>query len=220
MKNNQVMVGLTTGRAAVLEALREQPDPVSIEALSRVLGRHHNTVREQVTWLVDHGLVQRLRKPTEGRGRPPWLYEARGPRPGDDDYVELAAALAWTIQGSNAEEAREQALAAGLHWAEQLAAGRDAHPLPSARAARQRTLELLEDLGYEPTADARIDRVVLHRCPMLQAAHQFPDVVCSVHLGLLRGTLAAHGGDPDRAQLTPFAAPGECRARLLAPRQD
>ena len=220
MKNNHVVAGLTTARAGVLEALMNQPDPVGIEALAAVLGRHHNTVREQVTWLVDQGLVKRIPQPTSGRGRPPWLYHAHGPRPGDDEYVELAAALAWTIQDNGGDETQEQALAAGRHWGAVLADARGCTAQPTAHEGRLRTVEVLDDLGYEPTPDEEVDQVVLHRCPLLQAAHRFPGVVCTVHVGLVQSVLDANGADPRRAELTPFAAAGECHLRLLAPPSD
>ena len=71
MKNTQRSGAVARGRAAVLHALRSQPDPVDIESLAQAVGRHTNTVREQVTWLVEHGHVSRVRQPSEGRGRRP-----------------------------------------------------------------------------------------------------------------------------------------------------
>jgi predicted ArsR family transcriptional regulator len=214
VKNNQSDTGLTRGRAAVLAALRGQPDPVGVEALAVVLGRHPNTLREQLSWLVQRGLVVRVAQPALGRGRPAWLYSARGTRPADDDYVELAAALAWTLEPS--EAGREQALEAGRHWGEQLVDARGPAPVPSPEVGRRWTVELMADLGYEPEADETDDLVVLHRCPLLQAAHRFPDVVCTLHLGLVQAALERNGADPARADLRPFAAPHECHLRLHA----
>ena len=47
-------------------------------------------------------------------------------------------------------------------------------------------MEVLEEMGYAPQPDARIDRVALTRCPLLQVASNVPEVVCNVHLGLVR----------------------------------
>jgi predicted ArsR family transcriptional regulator len=211
----QTANGLARGRAAVLAALRDQPDPVGIDALAQATARHPNTVREQANWLVAHGHVTRIRQPQDGRGRPAWLYEARGGRPGDDDYVELAAALAWQLQDAS-PDTQAEALAAGRRWGEELVARRGAAAVPSPGAGRRWTVELLDDLGYAPDAGPDDRDVVLRRCPLLQAAHRFPDVVCTVHLGMVRATLEANGANAEGSELIAFSAPGECRLRLGA----
>ena len=38
-----------------------------------------------------------------------------------------------------------------------------------------------------------------------------PAIVCSVHLGMLRGVLDEYGADPEGSALVPFAEPGACR---------
>ena len=199
----------------MLSALRNQPDPVGIDALAQATARHPNTVREQLNWLVAHGHVTRIRQPQAGRGRPAWLYEARGGRPGDDEYVELAAALAWKLQDAS-PDTHAEALAAGRRWGEDLVVRRGPVPAPSPAAGRRWTVELLDELGYAPVADAEDRDVVLHRCPLLQAAHRFPDVVCTVHLGMVQAALEGNGAASDGSELVPFSAPGECRLRLEA----
>lgn len=213
MKNARAATGLARGRAAVLAALTAQPDPVGIDALAQATARHPNTVREQVNWLVAHGHVTRLREPRDGRGRPAWLYQARGSRPADDEYVELAAALAWRLQDTSAD-AHAEALAAGRHWGDDLVDRKGAAPTPSPEAGRHWTVELMDELGYAPDPDDGARTVVLRRCPLLQAAHRFPDVVCAVHLGMVRRALERNGAPADEADLTPFSAPGECLLRL------
>lgn len=198
----------------MLAALQAQPDPVGIGALATALGRHPNTVREQVNWLVARGFVWRRPQPRTGRGRPSWLYQAHGPRPGEGHFVELAAALAWRLQDSI--DGPNQALAEGQRWAEEILTKRSAKVGASARSGRLHVVEVLDDLGYEPTADTDVTTVTLHRCPLLQAAHEFPEVVCTAHLGLVRTILTHTGADPEPVELTPFSAPGQCRLRLLA----
>jgi predicted ArsR family transcriptional regulator len=199
----------------VLLALRNQPDPVGIDALAQATARHPNTVRDQLNWLVAHGHVTRVAQPQVGRGRPAWLYQAVGTRPGDDDYVELAAALAWRLQDGS-PDTHAEALAAGRRWGDDLVARRGAVPEPSPAAARRWTVELLDDLGYAPAPDDEDREVVLHRCPLLQAAHRFPEVVCTVHLGMVRSALEGNGASAEGSELVPFSAPGECRLRLGA----
>ena len=45
---------------------------------------------------------------------------------------------------------------------------------------------------------------------LLDAARRHTEVVCSVHLGLVRGALAAYGASEDGTALEPFAEPGAC----------
>jgi len=213
VKNMPSASELARGRAAVLRALLDQPDPVGIDALAQATARHPNTVREQVNWLIDHDYVTRVRQPQEGRGRPAWLYQARGPRPGEDDYVELAAALAWRLQDAS-PDTHAEALAAGRRWGSELVARRGASAEPSPATGRRWTVELLDELGYAPAPDAEDREVVLHRCPLLQAAHRFPEVVCSVHLGMVQSALEANGASAEGSELHPFSAPGQCHLRL------
>jgi len=88
----------------------------------------------------------------------------------------------------------------------------------SAVAARRAVVKLLDGLGFDPTADARVGVVKLHRCPLLAAAHQHQEVVCGVHLGIVRGALDEMGADAERTESTalqPFSEPGACRLDLL-----
>ena len=214
MKNQRRVVGLTEPRATLLEILSRQPDPVSIDAIVEKTGRHPNTVREQLNWLVGNGLVERVKAPSEGRGRPAWLYFVPGERPHDDEYAELAAALAWTV--SEAADPEEEGRLAGRRWGEEICERQQITRASTAREGRAVTVAVMDELGYAPDPDQRFDRVKLRRCPLLQAAHQFPEVVCSTHLGLVEAVAGRAGADPDRVDLVPFAEPGICRLRLLA----
>ena len=53
----------------------------------------------------------------------------------------------------------------------------------------------------------------MHRCPFRDLAEEHGDVVCSVHLGLIRGALAV-GAPVTATRLEPFVEPSLCRARL------
>jgi predicted ArsR family transcriptional regulator len=211
VKNNR----LTRSQQAVLAALRDQPDLVEIEALALHLGRHPNTLRDHLGVLLDRGLVERHPAPSDGRGRPRWLYGTVEP-PAVDENAELAAALAWRL----AHRERDPASAArevSRHWATEIVARERLEPQPTARAGRTQVVGVLDRLGYAPVPDSKVDRVALTRCPLLQVASDVPEVVCNVHLGLVEELLTVSGADPTRASLTPFAAPGRCALRLLAP---
>lgn len=91
--------------------------------------------------------------------------------------------------------------------------------------AHTAVVHLLTDLGFAPEQDTRpgdgsaggttsAQVVHLRRCPLLEAAYQHPDIVCSVHTGLVEGALAAAGDRATTVDLEPFAEPGACRLTL------
>lgn len=213
MKNRPAAPALTRPRAALLEALREQPDPVGVGALAALSGRHPNTVREHLDRLVEVGLVVRHAAVPHGRGRPAWLYQALGPQPAEDDYPEIAASLAWSLGGPG-KDAAAMARAAGRRWGRELSRERGGTPRATRESARRRAVSLLGDLGFMPEADDEVARVRLTRCPLLQAAHANQDVVCTLHVGLVQGVLEQNGAPDERVSLLPFAEPGACLLRF------
>ncbi|MEV4417809.1 helix-turn-helix domain-containing protein [Catellatospora sp. NPDC049609] len=110
-------------------------------------------------------------------------------------------------------------------------------PPGSLDEAAARATALFTELGFDParTPDPGAARIELRACPFLDLARRHPAVVCGVHLGLLRGTLAGGAaGSADRqaesgvvdevteggpagafeAELFPFARPGVCVAEI------
>lgn len=248
-------VGLSPAVSAVLEHLSAQDEPVTIGALSARTGLHGNTVREHLDTLIEAGCASKEAAPSEGRGRPAWLYRATEGvgAPATSESAGLAAALAAHIHRTS-NEPRSDGIAAGLDWGRELAedfaaSGRgdgSADPGSGAGAlaehdvdAREKTLALLADLGFDPTTPGSAPgetsestpgtadtndadsadpvHVRLRRCPLLSAAQRYPDIVCGVHLGMVRGALDVFGGKTAEAELEPFAEPGACRLHLSAP---
>ena len=221
---------LSTARAGILDVLIDQPEPCTVGALSALTRQHPNTIREHLDGLVDERLAARTRASAHGRGRPAWLYSAAtdvGSDQGANDYAGLASALAAQIARTS-RQPRADAVEAGRAWGRDLvrrsSLGVGEGPVvqaamaPSATAARREVVALLEELGFAPSPDARAAVVKLRRCPLLEAAHQYPEVVCGAHLGLVRGALEELGSDPDRTERTAlqsFSEPGACRLDLL-----
>jgi len=211
---------LSPTRAALLETLQAQPQPTGIPALISMTGLHANTLREHLDGLQRTGLVTRERAPASGRGRPGWLYSATyrswdDPRP---EYAGLAATLAAVIARTSPHP-EDTAREAGEDWGHRLAreAGEPASDEP--RAAREKVTDLFDDMGFAPEPDPDVRELRLTRCPLLQAAHEQPEVVCSVHLGVARGALEEYGADTEGIELHSFIEPGACLLRL-APRED
>lgn len=234
---------LSTARASILYLLIDQPEPCTVAALSELIRQHPNTIREHLDGLVYDRLVVRTRAEAQGRGRPAWLYGAApdaGSEHGAREYAALASALASQITRTS-RHPHADAIEAGRMWGRELVRQSRTTRGPSSEmepnesapkkataprgasassgvAARREVIDLLEELGFAPSADDRARVVKLHRCPLLEAAHQQPEVVCGVHLGMVRGALEELGNDPDRTEntaLQPFSEPGACRLDLL-----
>ncbi len=205
---------LSAPRAALLEVLRTQTEPVTLATLANEADLHPNSVREHLDGLIEVGLVTWSTAPPSGRGRPARLYQATEVDPeSTSEYAGLASALAEAIH-RRSPAPTEDALDAGLGWGRDLARQRDATTERSATTARRRVLRLLDDLGFAPETNSRASTTRLTRCPLLEAAQRYPDVVCAVHLGLARGALEEYGADADGVRLMPFAERGACVLHL------
>jgi predicted ArsR family transcriptional regulator len=189
--------------------LSRQSEPMAQSAIVEATGLHANTVREHLDGLRRRGLVRRLRAEPTGRGRPAWLYEATAGEGTGSEYAGLAAALAAAIARTSDTPA-ETAATAGEDWGHELARDRGARRV-TPEVARRHVVGLLDELGFEPEDGAAPAQVRLTRCPLLEAAHRYPEVVCAVHLGIVRGALEEYGADPAGSRLLPFAEPDACR---------
>jgi predicted ArsR family transcriptional regulator len=210
-----IPVGLSRARGAVLELLGAQPAALSVAAVAERTGLHPNTAREHLDGLVEAGLVERTRADPVGRGRPAWLYRALPARvhgPGTE-YAELAGALVEQL-ARHSPDPRAEALQAGRRWGAGLA--RRAGPIGHRPAqARRAVVGILADLRFDPAPTRDATEVRLRACPILDAAKANPDIVCSVHLGIVGGALDHLGAARDhRVDLVPFAEPGACLLTL------
>jgi predicted ArsR family transcriptional regulator len=87
-------------------------------------------------------------------------------------------------------------------------------------------VRLLAEAGFAPEAVDAPGRpagtavapqeLVLHACPFLPLDPMHLEVVCSVHLGYLRGALDELGSPLDATSIHPFSSPDGCTARLEA----
>ena len=166
------------------------------------LAVHVTTVRFHLDQLERAGLVLATTDHTRRRGRPAVHYRAV-----DVDLAtareQMIDALAQAAAGAGSIE--ENARSAGRRWAE----GVTARP----GDARPALTDVLGRLGFKP--EPGDDVVRLRGCPFRSAARRTPQVVCQVHLGLVRA-IAARADDGDRVHvgLIPFAEPETCHLTL------
>lgn len=188
---------------------------MGVAELGRALGVHANTVRFHLGHLQGNGLVEEVHHPPSRPGRPASLFRAvpqmdpAGPR----HYRVLAEILSRGITGS--ERAGEVATELGRVWGREQTV---ASPRPTVRSrggAVRRLVGVLEDFGFAPdpvgTSAATIG---LRHCPFLELAKDRPEVVCSAHLGIMRGVVQAWSASLTVEALVPFAEPDLCRVHL------
>ena len=78
-------------------------------------------------------------------------------------------------------------------------------------------LRILDEIGFTPALDADdARRVLVPNCPFRELAEGHREVVCSIHLGLMRGVLAEMRAPVTAEELLPFVEPFLCVA-LLGP---
>lgn len=202
----------TNGRRAdVLAVLRRADAPMSIAAIADQLYIHLNTVRFHLDALLAGGQVERAEAAQAKPGRPAQFFRVvHGMDPGGPRHYELlATALVDSL-------ARQADLAAEADAAGRALGARLGRPRRSAarRAPVRQLLGLLDDLGFAPERQAGDTRIGLRHCPFLELAQARPEVVCPVHLGLMRGAMTAWDSPIAVEKLTPFVEPDLCVAQL------
>ncbi|MGH7862642.1 MAG: helix-turn-helix transcriptional regulator, partial [Candidatus Dormibacteraceae bacterium] len=184
--------------------------------LGRRIGLHPNTVRFHVEQLIEARLVHTVTAPISGRGRPRVLYQAESDPTDEEEggYRLLAQILASYL--ATVEQPKAVAESAGRAWGGYLAAKPQPYSGISGAEATTKIVELFGGLGFMPEAVAAGSdtRVLLHRCPFREVAQSHQDVVCAVHLGMLRGALAEMGAPLHATDLESFVEPNLCIAHL------
>lgn len=189
-------------RQMILESLRSARGGLDTNQLAEHLDLHPNTIRWHLGVLADAGLVQAMPERRHERGRPSIVYHLTGEgiARGRDEYRLLAAMLADAVAADGSGAAR--AYEAGVRWGKHLQQGE-----PDADLA-----DLLDREGF--AAEQRGDTVEMRRCPFYALAETSPEVICTLHHGVIDGALAEAGSDEEVDRLDPFVEPGLCIAHL------
>ena len=212
--------GLGPTRARVLALLQDAAEPMTTAAVAERLGLHANTARFHLDALADADLVVRRPEERSTPGRPKVLYSVA---PGTPDVAHrsyrLLAEILTSYLSDRLPDPAASAEEAGRAWGRYLAAP----PPPFRRAAAAEALEELVGglarLGFEShvAEEAGALRLEVSHCPFLEVAEANHDVVCGVHLGLMRGMLAQMEAPVEAERLEPLVEPSRCIAHLRAP---
>jgi predicted ArsR family transcriptional regulator len=194
-------------RRAILAELESAPGGLDATELADRVGLHANTVRWHLGVLAGAGVVTSEPEPRTTPGRPRIVYRAERPEAEprrSDEYRLLANILAGMAAAGPAGACEE----AGRAWGQELVRDRVA----DGAGAVDALAGLLAEQGFEPVVEG--EAIELHRCPFHDLAETRPDVVCSVHRGLLSGALDGLGSELRVAALEIFPRPGVCAVRL------
>ena len=178
-------------RYAIYLELARAPAPLATAQIADTLGLHANTVRPHLDRMREVGLLEVVTDARGAVGRPQHRYSlaADAPALGFEPpafpvlarmLLQVAAAAA--VPAADAVEAgREQGAAA-------------AAVRPAGTCAEALSNELAT-LGFDPEAVVEDDRatIAFTRCPFRELAEANPELVCSLHRGLVEGFAEARG---------------------------
>jgi predicted ArsR family transcriptional regulator len=180
-------------RYAIYLELARSPVPLATADIAESLGLHANTVRPHLERMRDVGLLEVDVDARGTVGRPQHRYSLAPDAPAlgfePPAFPVLASMLlrlaaAADLPASDAVDAgREQGVAR---------AGRTPATVPCEDAL----VAELADLGFDPEAIADEDGVTIGfaHCPFRELAEANPELVCSLHRGLVEGFVQARGG--------------------------
>ncbi|WP_022900337.1 helix-turn-helix transcriptional regulator [Humibacter albus] len=196
-----------SARRRVLDVLAAAQHPLDAHAVADALGVHVTTARFHLDQLGVAGLVQRRAMQEKRRGRPRMVYSPAGEVRAAGAREQLLEALVQVVGGEDTGE--RASVNAGRRWAE--AMPEPVVPASDDESAVNDLVDVLDTLGFEPEHVG--DDILMHGCPFRDIARARPDVVCSVHRGLIEGLLQRAGTD-EPARLVPFVEPELCKVSL------
>lgn len=214
--------GLGPTRARVLALLQDAGEPMTAAAAGARLGLHVNSARFHLDGLTEDGLVVRRREERSTPGRPKVLYAAATAAPGvAHRSYRLLAEILISLLTDKLPDPRTSAEEAGHAWGRYLSPP----PVPFSRPREPEALDLLvhelDKMGFDSHVVDEPDslRLEISHCPFLEVAEGHNDVVCSIHLGLMRGILDQVKAPVSADALEPLVEPSRCIAHLTRARR-
>lgn len=204
-------LGDNTRYAIYLEIARS-PRPLATAEIAETLDLHPNTVRPHLERMRDLGIVDITTAATGAVGRPQHRYAIA------DDAPSLG--LEPPVFPLVTRILLEGAAAGGLDPSDLADAGREhgavsAGSAPASLACADALERELEGLGFDP---ARIDddddvTIAFTHCPFRELAEAHPDLVCSMHRGMVEGFVGARG-DASVTDFHPLTDRTPCQVEL------
>jgi predicted ArsR family transcriptional regulator len=211
---------LGRSRADVLDMLGSADGALGVREVAQRMGLHPNTARFHLEALVEAGLAVREAEGRRTPGRPRIGYRAAAEGPGVRRRYRLLAEMLTSLIAGTVPDPGRAAEEAGREWGGYLTEQPPPYQRLTAGEAVAKLTATMAELGFAPQAEGTPvsghSRLRLRQCPFREVARHHQDIVCSLHLGLMRGALARMRAPVTAERLEPFAEPGLCIARLAA----
>jgi predicted ArsR family transcriptional regulator len=203
-------------RYAIYLELARAPAPLATAQIADTLGLHPNTVRPHLDRMREVGLLDVISDAQGAVGRPQHRYSLAADAPAlgfePPAFPVLArmllrlAATAAVPAGEAVEAGREQGAAAAATRA-------------ASTCAEALTQELAA-LGFDPASVVDDDNatIAFTRCPFRELAEANPELVCSLHRGLVEGFADARG-DATVVAFHDLADRTPCQVEIAATRR-
>jgi predicted ArsR family transcriptional regulator len=177
-------------RYAIYLELARAPRPLATAEIAETLGLHANTVRPHLERMREVGLLDVVTDARGTVGRPQHRYSLAADAPSLGFEPPAFPVLARMML--------RMASAAGVPATDALEAGREQGVVDAGRhrgACEQALNAELAELGFDPESvlDDSGLTVAFTRCPFRELAEANPELVCSMHRGLVEGFVEARG---------------------------
>ncbi|MDZ7676743.1 MAG: helix-turn-helix domain-containing protein [Acidimicrobiales bacterium] len=199
-------------RYAIYLELARSPRPLATAEVAETLDLHPNTVRPHLERMRDLGLVQVGAAATGAVGRPQNRYVLADDAPSLGLEPPVFPLLTRMLLAG--------AAAGGIEPDDLADAGRDhgrttAAAAPEGMACADALESQLAELGFDPTRVDEDDDVTIAftHCPFRELAEAHPDLVCSIHRGMVEGFVDARGDGLVR-QFHPLVDRTPCQVEL------
>lgn len=179
-------------RYAIYLELARAPKPLATAEIADTLDLHANTVRPHLERMRDVGLLEVTTDAQGSVGRPQHRYSLAPDAPSlgfEPPAFPLLARMLLRLAAS-----------ADIPAADAVEAGREHGALDAVRPDRGGTCQQaltaeLTALGFDPASVAEDSSltVAFTRCPFRELAEANPELVCSLHRGLVEGFVDARG---------------------------
>ncbi|MGK2930600.1 MAG: helix-turn-helix transcriptional regulator [Acidimicrobiales bacterium] len=198
-------------RYAIYLELARAPRPLATAEVAETLDLHPNTVRPHLERMRDLGLVEVTAAATGAVGRPQHRYAIAEDAPSLGLEPPVFPLLTRILLAG--------AAAGGIEPDDLADAGRDQGRSARARTPATPCVEALErqlaELGFDPTRldDGDATTIAFSHCPFRELAEAHPDLVCSVHRGMVEGFVES-SVDVVVADFHPLIDRSPCRVDL------
>lgn len=199
-------------RYAIYLELARSPKPLATAEIAETLDLHPNTVRPHLERMRDLGLVEVTTASTGAVGRPQNRYSLADDAPSlglEPPVFPLLTRILLTGAAAGGVDPADLAEAGREHGC------RAAGLVPTGLSGADAVERELADLGFDP---ARVDddegvTIAFTHCPFRELAEAHPDLVCSIHRGMVEGFVTTRG-DASVTEFHPLIDRTPCQVEL------